>query len=371
MSDPRPQRFEPPVPQTGLDDGGHGAALLRTRFPISRTLVHLAVLALAVLFVWLTLPVDLVIFAGVILAICLRRAAEGLCRLTGIGVGWGIGAILLLALAALAAFGWFFAQQIAAQIDLLSQQLPAAFQKLSASVVPFLDRHFNLNQMQTSPMTVVKDFFGAATNIVEILGAAIMILFLGLYFAVEAELYRGGALRLVPRDRRERTAEIMHEAASAIWYWMLGRFFSMTVLGALTALGLWLIGVPAPVALGLLSGILTFVPYLGAFVSAIPSVILAAAVNLHLAIYVVVLYVGIHVVEGYVLVPLVQRKVVHLPPALALSNQVILGVLAGFFGILLATPLLAAAIVVVRMAYVEDALGDRSDPLPSPAHERQ
>lgn len=127
----------------------------------------------------------------------------------------------------------------------------------------------------------------------------------------------------------------------------------------MTALGLWLIGVPLPVALGFLAGIMTFVPYIGSIASAVPSLLIAASINLHLAVYVVALYLGVHLIEGYILVPLVQRRVVHLPPALTLSAQVILGVLAGILGLLLATPLVAAALVVVRMVYVEDLLGDR------------
>lgn len=163
---------------------------------------------------------------------------------------------------------------------------------------------------------MLENFFGVATNFIDVVGGVALIIFLGLYFAAEAELYTSGLLRLVPPARRRRGAEILHETASAIWYWMLGRLFSMTVLGVLTAVGLWIIGVPLPVALGFLAGILTFVPYIGAFVSAIPSVLLAASVNLDMALYVIILYVEVHVTEGYILVPLVQRWVVHLPPGI-------------------------------------------------------
>jgi predicted PurR-regulated permease PerM len=107
-----------------------------------------------------------------------------------------------------------------------------------------------------------------------------------------ADLYTGGLVRLVPPARRARAAEILHETASAMWYWMLGRLFSMTVLGVMTAIGLWLLGVPLPAALGFLAGIMTFVPYIGAFASAIPSVIIAAFLNLTLAVYVIALYLG-------------------------------------------------------------------------------
>ncbi|MFL5269108.1 MAG: AI-2E family transporter [Stellaceae bacterium] len=221
-----------------------------------------------------------------------------------------------------------------------------------------LMQHINAKDIQTSPASIVQGFFGVAANVVEVVAAAVVVLFLAVYFAAEAGRYVRGLVRLVPPARRPRAAEILHETASAIWYWMLGRLFSMTTLGVMTALGLWLIGVPLPVALGFLAGIMIFVPYVGSIVSAIPSMLIAASIDLRLAIYVVVLYVGIHLTEGYILVPLVQRRVVHLPPALTLSAQLILGVLAGLLGLLLATPLVAAALVIVRMAYVEDVLGD-------------
>ncbi len=265
-----------------------------------------------------------------------------------------------------AAIGWFFAQGIAGQINQLSQQLPAAIEKLvgivdASGIGKTLSQHLKVGHVQTSPVTMISSFFGAAINVVEVVGSILVIASLGIYFSAEAGLYANGLVRLVPLPRRRRAGEILHETASALWYWMLGRLFSMAALGLLAALGLWLLGIPLPVALGLLVGVMAFVPYLGAIVSALPAVLLAAATRLDLALYVIILFLGIHLTEGYLLVPLVQRRVVHLPPALTLSAQIVLGVLAGFLGLLLATPLVAATLVIVRMAYVEDLLGDRTD----------
>jgi predicted PurR-regulated permease PerM len=331
---------------------------------IVRTLGYLALLGVAVLFVWLTLKVDLVIFAGVLLAVGLRHPAVCLGRVTSLPAGWALVVVVLVILGIFSGIGWFFSQGIASQIDQLSQQLPAAFVKLTgivskSGIGKTIAQHVSTTNLQTSPAGMIEDFFGAAVNMVEVVGAVVVILFLGLYFAAEAELYERGLLRLVAPARRARVGEILNETANSLWYWILGRLLSMTVLGMLAILGLWLIGVPLPVVLGLLVGLLAFIPYVGAIVSAVPSVLLAGAIRLDLALYVIVLFVGIHTVEGYILVPLVQRRVVHLPPALTLSALIVLGVLAGFLGLLLATPLVAATMVIVRMAYVEDLLGDR------------
>ena len=336
---------------------------------IPRALAYMSLVGLAVLFLWLTLKVDLIIFGGVLFGICLRRVAEALSRLTELSVGWSLLAVVLLILAFFAGFGWFFSQSIASQINQLSQQLPAAAEKVGnmvsqSSLGKVVMQHLNTGNLQTSPASILQSFFGVAVNVVEVVVGIVVVIFVALYVAAESQRYARGLVMLVPPARRARAAEILHEAASAMWYWMLGRFFSMTVLGGVVALGLSLLGVPLPWALGCLAGIMIFVPYIGSVLSAIPSVLIAASVDLMLAVYVIALYIGVHLVEGYILVPMVQRRMVHLPPALTLSVQIILAVLAGFLGLLFATPLVAAALVIVRMAYVEDVLGDHGSAEP-------
>lgn len=335
-----------------------------------RVLVYLALTGLAVLLLWLTIRVDLVIFAGAMFAISLRRAAEGLSRATGLPVGWAIAVVALSICIVFAGIGWFFAQSIAGQIDQLSQQLPAAAEKVGhmigqSAIGKAVNNHLNFGNVQTSPTSFITGFFGVAANLVEVIGAIVVILFLTIYLAAEAGRYSTGVVSLVSPARRARAAEILHESANALWYWMLGRLFSMIALGVMVAVGLWLLGMPLPIALGFLAGLMIFVPYLGSIASAIPSVLIAASLDLMLAVYVIALYLGVHLIEGYILVPLVQRRAAHLPPALTLSAQVILGVLAGFLGLVLATPLVAAALVLVRMIYVEDILGDRGSPAPA------
>ena len=330
---------------------------------IPRALAYMCLVALAVLFLWLTLRVDLVIFGGVLFGICLRCVAEALSRHVGLPVGWSLLLVVLALLGFFAGVGWFFAQAIASQIDQLSQQLPAAAARVANMIShsgpgKTVMQHVNTDNLQTSPTSLLQSFFGVAANAVEVVAGIVVIIFLMLYFAAEAPRYARGLVLLVPPARRARAGEILHGTANAIWYWMLGRLFSMTVLGTMVALGLWLLGVPLPVALGFLAGIMIFVPYIGSILSAVPSVLIAASTDLMLAVYVIALYIGVHLVEGYILVPMVQRRVVHLPPALTLSAQVILAVLAGFVGLLFATPLVAATLVIIRMVYVEDVLGD-------------
>jgi predicted PurR-regulated permease PerM len=343
-----------------LGDGGTWHPALA----IARAIGAMILVGLAVLFLWLTIRVDLVIFAGILLAITLRRLAEWVGGLIGVTVGWALALVIVLIILFFAGVGWFFSQAIASQIAQLSQQLPAAFTKVIDSIShsglgKILLAHVNTSNLMTSPTKIATEVFGVASNAAEVVGSVVVVIVIGIYSAAETNFYTSGVLRLVPLRRRPRAAEILQQTANALWYWLLGRLFSMAMLGIMATVGLWILGVPLPFALGFLVGFMSFIPYVGSVASGVPSVLLAAATSLDLALYVIVLFILIHAVEGYLLVPLVQRKLVHLPPVLTLSAQVLLLVIAGFIGLVLATPIVAAGLVLVRMIYVEDVLGDR------------
>lgn len=332
----------------------------------ARVMRNAVLVALLLLFLWLTIQVDFIIFAGILLAIFLRKLANLVCHYTGLPHGWSLAVVVVLIVVVAAGIGYFFSQSISSQIGQLSQQLPQAFHKFQQRL-----EQTGWGKMlveNVSPSTIVGPgqssaagtIFGVATSTIEIIGSFVVLVFVGLYAAAEPQAYLGGFLRLIPIPRRERMREILYETGDTLWYWMLGRLFSMTMIGLFTTLGLWIIGIPLPVALGLLAGILTFIPYLGTIMSALPTGLIALTIDPKLVLYVIALYIGVHTLEGYILVPLVQRKAAHLPPALTLSLQVIFGVLVGFIGLALATPLVAAGLVLTRMLYVEDVLGDRS-----------
>jgi predicted PurR-regulated permease PerM len=132
----------------------------------------------------------------------------------------------------------------------------------------------------------------------------------------------------------------------------------MAVIGVLSALGLWVVGAPFPFGLGVLAGVLAFIPYIGATIALVAATLLAAVKSSSLAMAVFAIYVGIHVIEGYVLAPLVQKRLVYLPPALTITAQFLLWILAGILGLIVATPLTAAALTLTKKLYIEDTLGE-------------
>jgi predicted PurR-regulated permease PerM len=139
----------------------------------------------------------------------------------------------------------------------------------------------------------------------------------------------------------------------------------MAVVGVATGIGLWLLGIPLAFILALIAGLLTFIPNIGPILSAVPAVLLGLVQGPQTALWVVLLYAGVQMVESWALAPYVDRKTVYLPPGLTIFAQLLLALVGGVLGLTVATPLTAAIVVVVTMLYVQDVLGRRDVELQS------
>jgi predicted PurR-regulated permease PerM len=186
------------------------------------------------------------------------------------------------------------------------------------------------------------------------LGGLTFVLFVALYVAWAPEPYRRGILSLVQPDRQDRARAVLDRLASTVRRWMLGRLVSMTAVGVVTALGLWALGIPAPGTLGLLAGVLGFVPNIGPLVSVVPAALLALTVGTDSVLLVLGFYLLVNLADGYALTPWVQKKAVSIPPALIITGQVLAGTFWGLLGVVFATPLLACFLVLVRELYVKN-----------------
>ena len=348
---------------------------------IARTIRNAVLLALALIVAWLAINVLLVIFAGILLAIFLRSLAEVVQQTSGkfglrLPIGWALLIVILGILTVIVGLAWFFSNQIDSQIAQLSHNLPPAFHQFEDKVRRFYWGRLFLKEISPAQFAyttnagniagVASTIFGVAQVTVEIVAAIIIFFFVGLYGAIEPDLYTRGAVSLVAPAKRQRARYILQQTADTLWYWEMGRLFSMTVIGLVTGVGLKLLGVPVPGALGLLAGILTFIPYAGSVISAIPAVLLALTIGSELALWTILLYLGAHTLEGYILVPLVQKRAAHLPPALTLSAQAILSVIIGIAGLALATPITAVALVLTRMVYIEGVLDGSTEAAADP-----
>jgi predicted PurR-regulated permease PerM len=211
------------------------------------------------------------------------------------------------------------------------------------------------------PSTFLTGVGGFFSSTLGAIGNFFIVVLLAIYLATEPEFYVNGFTKLFPIQSRERVREIFGAVGEALQRWLIGKAASMIFIGLLTCIGLWILGVPLALTLGLLAGLLSFIPNFGPIISAVPALLFAFIPpgSPITAVYVLGLYVGVQLVESNIVTPLIERRTVEIPPALTIVFQLALAILVGGLGLVLATPLLAMIMVVVQMVYVQDILGDR------------
>ncbi|RJP17805.1 MAG: AI-2E family transporter [Candidatus Abyssobacteria bacterium SURF_5] len=306
----------------------------------------------------------LLIFAGVLVTIFVRSLSDWVSETLRISSGWALLLTYLFLLIVIGATLWLVSSTLINQFTQLAEELPRAIEQVEETLEQFEVGRTFLRALPDPEALIssATDIAGRAAGIFStalgFISAFLIIIFIGIYFSFDPDLYVSGFLRLIPIDKRKHAREILHNVAFVLQWWLIGRLFSMFVLGTLTGTGLWILGIPLPLALGALTGALTFIPYIGAILSYIPILLLSLSQGLNSALYALLLYLGIQSVESYLLVPIVEKKAVELPPSLTLIAQVVAGILFGIFGLILASPLTATAIVLVRILYVRNVLGD-------------
>lgn len=315
--------------------------------------ITLALLALALLIVKLA-PVLLLAFAGVVFAAVIRAAADPLASRLHLPQTLAV-VIATLAIAGLLAGGvWLFGKQIALQANELWNAMQQSMDQLRDRIgdSPLLQSVLREMRGLTSAESMSRVAKGTLTAFGAVIDIALVI-FLAVYLALDPRTYRDGFVRLFPRAARPRLGEALDAAGLALRRWLLGQLFAMLCVGILAAVGLSLIGVPLAVPLGILLGVMDFVPVVGPLIAAIPGLIIAFAQSPQLALYALFVYLVVQNIEGNIIVPLAQRWAVSLPAALTLIGILAFGVLFGPAGIFLAMPLLVVTVTLVRKLYVE------------------
>jgi predicted PurR-regulated permease PerM len=201
--------------------------------------------------------------------------------------------------------------------------------------------------------------FDIATFTFGTIADMVAVLVIAIYLVAAPELYVNGGVSLVPPAHRPLALRVLDETGRNLRRWLLGQLADMVVVGGLSAIGLDLLGVPVPFALATLAGLLTIVPYIGAITAGLVAVIVALTQGWAVAAWAAVVFTVCHAVEGYIVAPVVQHHLVRLPPALIVAAMTIGAAMFGALGVILGTPLVVAAIVVIRLVYIEHILGDR------------
>jgi len=328
---------------------------------LKRLLLTVGVI-LAILLVLRAFHIILLVFAGGLLAIFLNGISGFIRNYIKVPEGLSLTLVIILIVGIVAASSWFFGQEIAAKVDKFGQSLQQAYETFIAQV-QHTEWGAELLKEATSGVSgsrgfdLISKISDVFTTTIGTLFNAFIIVFMGLFLAYEHRMYTRGFKSVFSKRYQQKVADVLTHLGHVLRWWMFGQFMYMLAIGVLSTIGLWMMGIPLALSLGILAMLLSFIPYLGSILSAIPAMLIALTISNQMALYVFLLYMVIHMIDAYFLAPLIQLEAISLPPALTIASQILMAYLAGGLGILLATPLMAVIIVLVQIFYLRDVLG--------------
>ena len=302
-----------------------------------------------------TFSVFLLVLAGTLIAIFFRGLSDLIKRKTGWNSTLSLTLSVLITIVLIAAVFWLIGAKLQVQIAQLSDTLPATVENAKAKLnespigqklVEKISSPKAMRKAEVMASTFFRSTFG-------VLGDVYVVLFIGLFFTVSPKLYTSGMVKLAPESARDKTESVLHTLGENLKKWLKGKLFAMMVVFILTAIGLLIIGMPMWLALALIAGILNFIPNFGPIIAMIPAVLVALLQGPATAGIVAGLYVLIQVAESNFITPMVQQKLINIPPALIIITQLLMGALTGGWGIILATPVMIILMILVQELYIK------------------
>lgn len=326
---------------------------------LRRLIVTIVVLGLALL-LWELRAVLLLAFASILVAIVLLAETRLVRRIIPLGHRGALSVAVTSTVILLGLVVWLAWPTIQDQLDnlvtrltesvgeveaLLGVQLPESAQEIGEAITGVV------NQVWSVLVTV-------AQALVTVVTTFVLVVFAGIFLAIDPATYERGLVLLFPKSWHETVRKAMTEAGRGLRLWLQAQILTMAIVGLLVGVGAWAIDLPSPLALGLIAALTEFVPIVGPFVGAAPAVLIAFSVDSSTLIWTLILYVAVQQLEGNLITPVMQRRVVSIPPVVLLFSFVALGLLFGVAGILVAAPLTIALYILVREFYVGELLGE-------------
>ncbi|MBU6167039.1 MAG: AI-2E family transporter [Alphaproteobacteria bacterium] len=319
-----------------------------------RTLAVMAGIALAIS-IWQLQQLVLVIFASALVGLMIGDFAAFLQRVLRLPFALAIAAAVLIPLFALASIFSLFGTMMAEQFLILSQRLPAAMATVEGWIraTPVGADVMAQAAGYAPKVSQVVDFAQSAlANVGSALTGLAVVLVAALYLAAQPRLYVDGLIDMLAPETRPRAAAALAAVRAALTAWLKGQAIGMAFVAVGTSAGLWLVGLPSPLAIGLVAGLCEFVPYLGVVLVAVPTIILGFGQGVDTGIFTILALAVVQQLQGNVVMPLAQKTFGDLPPVLTIFSLIAAGTLLGPLGVILAVPLtvVGMALLKVRLA---------------------
>jgi predicted PurR-regulated permease PerM len=337
------------------------SALSTGRFRFAPVLAGTVVTVLLLLLLGATAQLFLLLFLAVLFSLYLGAIADVVSRRTHLPRRVAVVLSVLVSLGALVGFGWLLIPPVVEQTQALLKVLPSSILAWENAIDQAIARNPALrsvwnpgqhrvllavyNQISVYFADVVPKLFGAVGFTIEVVSVAIM----GIYLAVHPGLYRELLIAIFPPVHRDLVRNVLQDLSRTLRAWIVGQIASMMLLGGLTAIGLWALGVPYWLTFGIFTGIVAIVPFFGSLVSTLlPAAFVLGEGGPGRALAVVLLGVLVHLVEGNLVAPLIMQRQVNLPPVMTIMGVLIMGKLLGPVGLLVAVPTLVVLDVIMR-----------------------
>jgi predicted PurR-regulated permease PerM len=341
----------------------------RRGFPLGWILLAVVVVALLIR----TVDVLIVLFLAIILAVYLDAVSGFLQRRAGVPASVGLAAALALTIGAVVGVVFLIAPAVASQVQDLIANLPKFLTELDQSIdrvfgsIPVLRRGVSEGSGPGLLATSLNELVGVLRGAVvpylkggiELIIEGISVFVMALYLARNPSTYLEGLVALIPPARRRLARVILYDLKLTLHAWVVGQLIAMVLLAALTTLGLWILGIPYFLAFGVFAGIAAIVPFFGTlFSTLIPALFALGVAGLGKAIAVAALGIGVHLIEANFVAPVVMERQVNLPPVITIAGVLLIGKLFGLAGLIVAVPILAFVMVLIRHVLMGEVYGD-------------
>lgn len=346
-----------------IQRSGQRASAPPRDWSLGSTAAHtLVVIGLVLLFAFLITIRDalLLAFVAIIIACAFEAISRPLMSHVGMSRRPALAVVVLGVGVLFAGAIWLVGSQMQAQVLDLVDRLPGALrsaeQRFGFSMESLLDSEGMLNGWITSE--ALPSLASLGQMIVGAVTSAVLAVVIGIFIAAQPELYAGGLVKLFPTSQHRRIRRALASTGGALRQWLVAQAMAMVAVGVMAGVGAWLLGLPSPLAIGLVVGLFEFVPLVGPVIAALPALVLALSESVTLFAATLGLFVVIQQVEGNLITPIAQHRAASIPPALLLISVACSAIVFGFAGIIVAAPLAVVGLNLVQRLYVEDTLDE-------------
>lgn len=329
-----------------------------------RVLMVFAVGAVTALLIYVS-NILLLMFGAVLVAVILHAISHPIQRYTRLSPRWSLFVSIVLIICAVMIVSWMLGSIVSAQVSDLVGRLPNSWFAFKQKLGEYQYGDDLANRLEGMRKSGVGQGWaagitGAAFSVIDAIANFLIVIAGGIFIAAQPGLYKNGLLALIPKKPRANVAEAFVHAGRALRLWFIGKLISMACIGVFASIVFISLGLPSGLALGLIAGAGEFIPFVGSFIALIPAALLASSQGGEMVLWTLGLFLAVQQFQGNVIMPLVQQRMVNLPPALTIFSLVSIVMLFGVGGVLLAEPLTVLLFVLVKKLYVRDVLGEKT-----------